>query len=294
MLRWRLPLGAALIAVFLGLGWLDHTAGLPGAWLMPIALIITLLAAGEMIGLMKAAGFSPVAWTVYVGSLLVVLASWAPTLLWRAEGQMPHGWLAAWPALAVAAGAFLVFIAEMRRFDQPGRAIGNLATAVLAIVYVGLMMSFVVRLRLEWGIGSLASLIIVVKMGDTGAYTVGRLIGRHKLAPRLSPGKTVEGALGAALFSVLGAWFSFQWLLPWMSTSQANKNLGWGWIVFGLLVGMAGLLGDLAESLLKRDASQKDSSTWMPGFGGVLDLLDSILLAAPVAYVCWTYGLVGQ
>ena len=66
----------------------------------------------------------------------------------------------------------------------------------------------------------------------------------------------------------------------------------WRWIVFGLAVGAAGLLGDLAESLLKRDAGRKDSSPWMPGFGGVLDLLDSILFAAPVAYLCWATGLV--
>jgi phosphatidate cytidylyltransferase len=67
----------------------------------------------------------------------------------------------------------------------------------------------------------------------------------------------------------------------------------WGWIAFGLLVGGAGMVGDLAESLLKRDVGRKDSSTWMPGFGGVLDVLDSLLLSAPVAWACWAFGLVG-
>ncbi|HBO45263.1 MAG TPA: CDP-archaeol synthase [Planctomycetaceae bacterium] len=175
------------------------------------------------------------------------------------------------------------------------------------MVYVGLMLAFVVRMRLGWGVGAVASLIIVVKMGDTGAYTVGRLFGRHKLAPVLSPGKTIEGAAGAIVFATVGAWVSFAWLVPAMAQGSAvstataattgmaatTAGIGWGWLVYGPLVGMAGLLGDLAESLLKRDAGRKDSSTWMPGFGGVLDILDSILLGAPVAYVLWASGVVG-
>ena len=72
-----------------------------------------------------------------------------------------------------------------------------------------------------------------------------------------------------------------------------NTSPWWGWIAFGLLVGGAGMVGDLAESLLKRDVGRKDSSTWMPGFGGVLDVLDSLLLSAPVAWACWAFGLVG-
>jgi phosphatidate cytidylyltransferase len=128
-------------------------------------------------------------------------------------------------------------------------------------------------------------------MGDTGAYTLGRLMGRHKMAPRLSPGKTWEGAAGAALFAVFGSWAVFN-LIGRMLNSHRAPLESWRWIVFGLVVGIAGLLGDLAESLLKRDAGRKDSSPWMPGFGGMLDLLDSILFAAPVAYLCWATGLV--
>jgi len=313
MLRWRLPFGAALIALLVGLGWLDHLAAVRGVWLMPVAVLVTLLAAGELLGLMKAVGLEPVAWSVYCGNLLVVLVSWLPVLLWRVPGDVPLAWVESsmgvgvasisWPVLALAAAVLLAFAAEMRRFERPGGATANLGAAVFSMLYVGLMLSFIVRLRLGWGIGALASLIIVVKMGDTGAYFVGRLLGRHKLSPRLSPGKTVEGAIGAIVFATLGSWLTFQWLVPWLATDSSTAaaaglasghSLGWGWLVFGPLVGMAGLLGDLAESLLKRDAGQKDSSSWIPGFGGVLDLLDSILLAAPVAYVCWASNLVGS
>ncbi len=136
------------------------------------------------------------------------------------------------------------------------------------------------------------SLVVVVKMGDIGAYTVGRLIGRHKMAPRLSPGKTWEGLSGGLVFACVGSCAIFGWLVPWMRLEAAESGII-GWIVYGLLVGLAGVLGDLSVSLLKRDAGRKDSSQWIPGFGGVLDLLDSILIAAPAAYVLWVTGLVG-
>jgi phosphatidate cytidylyltransferase len=143
----------------------------------------------------------------------------------------------------------------------------------------------------DWGLVALVSLIAVVKAGDIGAYTVGRLIGRHKMTPLLSPGKTWEGAAGAVIFAALAAWLL---LLLWASQkpSGAVSTNPLPWLGYGLLVGMVGLLGDLAESLLKRDLGRKDSSSWMPGFGGVLDLLDSILFAAPTAYLLWVAGLV--
>ncbi|HEY2826642.1 MAG TPA: phosphatidate cytidylyltransferase, partial [Pirellulales bacterium] len=138
----------------------------------------------------------------------------------------------------------------------------------------------------------LLSLIVVVKMGDPGAITVGSLFGRHKMAPKLSPGKTWEGAGGAMLFAVGGSWVVFHLLRPRLISGEIPAPALWQWICYGLLVGVAGMLGDLAESLLKRDAGQKNSSAWMPGLGGVLDVLDSILFAAPVAYLCWAAGLV--
>jgi phosphatidate cytidylyltransferase len=149
-------------------------------------------------------------------------------------------------------------------------------------------------LRLIWGIGALAAWVIVVKMGDVGAYIVGRMIGRHKMAPLLSPGKTIEGAVGDLAFSCLGSWLAFQYVVPRTTSTNLDAGPWWGWIAFGLLVGGAGMIGDLAESLLKRDVGVKDSSPWLPGFGGVLDMIDSLLLAAPVAWFCWATGLVGR
>ena len=145
--------------------------------------------------------------------------------------------------------------------------------------YVGLLLSFAIPLRLVGGMTALAAMLVAVKMCDTGAYTVGRLIGRHKLAPVISPGKTIEGAIGGILFASA-------------STCGLLYLLGlpprWGaWIVFAAVMAVVGILGDLAESLFKRDMGRKDSSGYLPGFGGFLDLLDSVLIAAPVAYLLW-------
>ncbi len=179
--------------------------------------------------------------------------------------------------------------------SSTGRATVNLACEVLSFVYVGLLLTFVVQITFGSGgrgLLALLSLIVVVKMGDTGAFTVGSLIGRHKMAPHLSPGKTWEGAAGAMLFAVIGSWVVFHLLRPRLIAGEMGGPTTWQWVAYGLLVGITGMVGDLAESLLKRDAGQKNSSAWMPGLGGVLDVLDSILFAAPVAYICWAAGLV--
>jgi len=279
MLRWRLSLGALLIAVLIALGWLDHLAAVPGVWFMPIAVLVAVLATGEMLGLTQAAGLRPVAWPIYATNLLLVLAAWSVV----PAGLEPQAGLA-WGVAIVGAGLLVAFVAEIRRYERPGGTTANLGASALGMLYVGLLLNVTVQIRMAWGVPALASLLVVVKMGDTGAYTVGRLVGRHKMAPVLSPGKTWEGAAGAVVFACLGAWLCFHW--------AGQSGVPGGWLLYGLAVGVAGILGDLAESLLKRDVGRKDSSDWMPGFGGILDMVDSVLLAAPIAWICWATGLV--
>jgi len=298
MLRWRLLLGTLIIGVLVGLCWLDHRAetggaSVRGAWLLPVAILLAVAASGEVLHLARAAGMRPSAWAVYSGNVLLIAGNWGGDFLRVRTGDASLLPELAWPCCALAVGVLLIFVVEMRRYEKPGGATANVAAAVFALVYVGAMFSFVVQLRMQWGVGALASLVIVTKMGDTGAYAIGRLFGRHKMAPLLSPGKTVEGALGALALACLASWATFTWLLPVFAEPGHSGGTCCGWILFGLLVGAAGMLGDLAESLLKRDAGCKDSSRWMPGFGGVLDVLDSILLAAPVAWIGWALGLVG-
>ena len=118
--------------------------------------------------------------------------------------------------------------------------------------------------------------VFVVKSADIGAYTAGRLFGRHKFSPNISPGKTWEGMAGAVIAAIIVA-VLFAAFFDIMSPALAAA--------FGLLFAFIGQLGDLSESMIKRDVQQKDSANTVPGFGGILDIIDSLLLAAPCAYL---------
>jgi phosphatidate cytidylyltransferase len=330
-------LGTIIIAVLVGLCWLDYCAAVPGVWLLPVALVAAVLASSEVLHLSAAAGLRPLPWVVYPGNLLLVLVHWFPTA-WQNATWTPTGGM----LLALAVGVMAAFVGEMRRFgsdENPLRfpnktgslagltppiqsvpigtlknpnetgadagltppiqsvpigtrnTLANLSATIFALIYVGVMLGFVIQLRMTWNVGALASLIIVVKMGDTGAYAFGHAFGRHKMSPRLSPKKTWEGALGQLTFACIASWAVLKWLVPVLSDDSALSAVWWQWLPFGLLIGASGMFGDLAESLIKRTVGLKDSSAWMPGFGGVLDILDSILLAAPVAWACWLFFL---
>jgi phosphatidate cytidylyltransferase len=322
MLRWRLLLGFMIIAALIGLCWLDQRASIPGIYLLPVGLLLVVLASSEVISMLEAGGLKPRKGIIYVGNSLLFTSCWLPMVL----KYVGKSFLFArnWPPMLVmqtdlasegltlilfAMCILAVFIGEMLRYEKPGGNLANAAASVFALSYVGLMFYFLAQLRMNWGVGAMASMIIVVKMGDTGAYTVGRIFGRHKMAPRLSPGKTIEGAIGAIIFSCIGAWLYFHVLglilvsnswktilsIHWNSILSIHwnsiLNIHVGLWFYGIFLGIAGIFGDLAESFIKRDVGRKDSSTWMPGFGGVLDILDSLLLAAPVAWLCWILGI---
>jgi phosphatidate cytidylyltransferase len=298
MLRWRFILGAIFIAALVGLCWLDYHAARPGVFLLPLAAALSLAGAGELLAMFRKRGLDPAAWVVYCGTLVTVLMAGAPVYLPNSWSSAPIGRLG-WLAIGLAAGFAIAVVAALRRFESPGRSTIELAVSCLAILYVGGLMGFIVQLRIlqvgpwgddgKWGMLALVSLIATVKMSDTGQYAVGRLVGRHKLAPAVSPGKTWEGALGGVVFAIGTAWL----VLTRNSTSGITAADALAITLFAVAVAIAGMVGDLAESMLKRDAGVKDSSTWMPGFGGVLDLLDSLLGAAPVAYLFWALRIVG-
>jgi phosphatidate cytidylyltransferase len=129
--------------------------------------------------------------------------------------------------------------------------------------------------------------VATAKGADTGAYTLGRLAGRHKLWPRLSPKKTVEGALGGLAFGVVAALIvaaiaRYRLRIPTFTWPMAA--------IYGLVIAAVAQLGDLMESMIKRDCERKDASRAVPGFGGVLDVLDSLMFAGPVAYALWLWS----
>lgn len=176
---------------------------------------------------------------------------------------------------------WLLLIQAFTRGTQD--AIKNIAVTVLGIFYVNFLLSFAIALRhLPQGICILILVLLVSKFGDIGGYLLGRKYGRHKLAKVISPNKTIEGACFSVLSSVLIA-LIFN-LIPQIRVISVPWSL-----VFGVVVGFSSLLGDLAESLLKRDANVKDSSHLVPAFGGILDVIDCLLVSMPVAYYFFVF-----
>ncbi len=214
-----------------------------GVWLLPLLLAMVALATAELVDLLAGQGIQPVAWTVYLGAMMVVAATCVP-LAWPLMGKVypancPLG-KAGWPLAALAAALIVIVVNEMRIYREPGQSLARTSLAMFAVTYVGLLSSYLVQLRLlfdpHWGMAALLSLIVIVKMSDTGAYALGRLLGRNKIFPKLSPGKTVEGALGGMISAAVIAWLFAQFALPLLVGTAGAGLPGWRWPVFGLIV----------------------------------------------------------
>ncbi|AQQ09360.1 Phosphatidate cytidylyltransferase [Sedimentisphaera cyanobacteriorum] len=176
---------------------------------------------------------------------------------------------------AVLSAVLLSFIAQGRAKTNEGTIL-NCGATVFTVMYWGFFSSFFLAIRVEHSISALILFVAVVKMCDVGAYTFGKIFGHTKFAPLVSPKKTWEGMVGGCIFSaVTGVLFSVIF----------SVMLWWQGAIFGIIFAFAGQLGDLAESMLKRDAGIKDSGDKLPGFGGVLDIVDSLVFTAPFAYL---------
>jgi len=163
--------------------------------------------------------------------------------------------------------------------------IAGLVTEVFGLFYIGMLGSYVIQLRaLPGGTGHIALLFMSIWLTDTGAYLVGSGFGRWKLSPRLSPRKTVEGAVGGLLFAVTGAALLKQLELTGRVPLPPYTTVQY--IAVAVLASVVGQIGDMVESALKRDAIIKDTGSLFPGHGGLLDRCDSLLFAAPVVYYC--------
>jgi phosphatidate cytidylyltransferase len=165
------------------------------------------------------------------------------------------------------------------------RAWETTAGTLLGIVYGAFLLNFMTKLLVEWGDAQgrylILLLVVVVKLTDIGAFFTGSHLGRHKLIPRVSPAKTWEGCVGGVAAGVLGglALSHFMQHRPGVAVFDIATTA-----VIALLLSVAGILGDLIESLFKRAAGVKDSGSMIRGMGGILDVLDSLLFAAPVLY----------
>ncbi len=183
------------------------------------------------------------------------------------------------PLVAALVGLGGVVVAT--RAPAPG-VLGDIAAAVFPAIYLGLPLGAFVALRALAGREAVLLLLATVVVSDSAQYFTGRLFGRTRLSPAISPKKTVEGAIGGFVLAPIAMAALAHWWLP-------GRTTGWVLLVGLALVGL-GIAGDLFESLLKRSAGVKDSSALVPGHGGVLDRIDAMLFAAPVFYIVLKYG----
>ncbi|HEY6564038.1 MAG TPA: phosphatidate cytidylyltransferase, partial [Pirellulaceae bacterium] len=288
-LRWRLVGASAIIGPVLALLWLDGTVpgGRPGIWLLPLAALLVAAGVGELHVLVQ---FSlPVRqgpWITILLAELALLVSVAPIFVRPGIAPNLESWC--YVGLALTLVLMLRMLIAMAAFQKPSGHTLEIALSLFQIVYVVLPLVFLFHLRLEWsdtrGLWALASIPWVVKISDSGAYFAGRYLGRHSMAPLLSPKKTWEGAVGGLVAAVAATGLFFL-VEPHANTPSLVAQAPWWMAVpLGLSLGVAGMLGDLSESLLKRDLHRKDSAAWIPGLGGTLDVLDSVFWAAPVGY----------
>ena len=183
--------------------------------------------------------------------------------------------------------------AQLREYTEGKTSIGSLASTLFGVVYVALLLNLLQKIRYFpgdiQGVGGnwwVLFFIVVSKMSDTGAYCTGQLMGKNKMIPRVSPGKTWEGFAGGIIFSVITAWL-FHYFAGNHFISMPLIHA----LILGVLLGVGSVAGDLVESLIKREAGVKDSGHFFPGVGGILDLLDSLLFNAPIMYIYLKYIL---
>jgi len=296
VLRTRIISALVLVPIILAIVLLGEP------WLSILIGVAAFLALVELVGLLDAAGHQPPQVLTIVGGMTLVAAGLITTNGEGVGGAVAHLVVALDPPGLVTAtmvAVMLVLAAVGFTRSDPRAGFMTWAMTSFGVAYIGLLMPAMVLVAHLAPAGGSAStpvgalglgsgpawallLVLVVWGYDTGAYLTGSRLGRRHLLEQISPAKTMEGLAGGLVVGTIAAGIGavLVGLEPWHP------------LIIGPLVGLAAQAGDLAESMLKRDAEVKDSSTWLPGFGGVLDLLDSLLGAAPVAYLFWALEIV--
>ena len=310
-----------IIAALLYCDWRYTVSGAEGIWLLPLLLFASLGTASDISQLLISSG-RPIRhkWTMSA-TLLVVLSACVP-MLWLGAypADCPVGRLG-WIVIGAVGAVFVILIGEMCHYGLPlgadGRpneeskkgTIERTCAGVFVSLYVGLPMALLVPIRCmnadthgsDWGLAALVTMIAVTKSTDAGAYFSGKAFGRHKLITRLSPGKTIEGAVGGIVTATIVAFVFLQWIFPCIVGTHSEapppppipflNSPIWGALVLGPVLAVSGMIGDLAESLVKRDSGAKDSGNWLPGLGGVWDVTDSLIAAIMPAFLCFAAGI---
>lgn len=291
MLSWRVGLSCVLIPALLALFRWDIALGDNALVLLVLCLLLTLRATFELTDLLKTRNLQPAFELCAAINVAVILAAWTHRQMNLSDGTR-ESLLVSLGLVggALVSGFVVLLMREAARYQKPGHAMESLGANMITVLYAGGLLATIAQLRWfpapQMGYFVIGSVIIAVKAGDTMAYTFGRLWGKRKMIPRLSPGKTWIGGLGALVGSGLGGWLWLTFGGGLFDAAPRPTSLS-AVLAYSVTLGVVGLIGDLCESLIKRDAEKKDSAKLMPGFGGLLDLLDSPLFAAPFAVAWW-------
>jgi phosphatidate cytidylyltransferase len=302
MLSTRLLFGLLMVAGLVVALWIDEWFAPWYPFWMLVCAAVMIAASRELVNLLASSALRASANSVFGGVIALLIANWVPHVAIDVEMRDGLAALNYDPArpqsslsfifLSFVAVVMVSFVIQSVQFQKPGRATLRIAGTLFVLGYVGLLGSFIIQMR--WfegkheGLVALLFLVSAAKGADTGAYAVGRLTGRRKLWPAISPHKTIEGAIGGLVFAVVASLIvaaisRFALELPVLNWTKAA--------VYGLIIGVVAQIGDLMESMIKRDCERKDASDAVPGFGGILDVVDSLLFAGPVAFVFWLrYG----
>jgi phosphatidate cytidylyltransferase len=286
-------------------------------WLFALLVFgVALLAVHEYLGIAKAQGFQPMVAATYLFLTLTIalfyfmtgaLLGLSDTAALRAFSGMVFFW--GLPVVALFSPLIYLLLGLSR--DPLSQAVPSAAVSYLALPYIGFTLGELLFFQeIPAGALYLLFLMLLVWCGDIAAYYVGRAIGKHKLAPRISPGKTWEGAAGSVFGAVILGLLLFRFVNPIAdffqrihllrlpsSTVLASLHNGftlapfWLIVLFAICVNVSAQLGDLVESAMKRGAGVKDSGTLLPGHGGVLDRIDALLFALPVGLIFYIAGL---
>ncbi|MFK7737338.1 MAG: phosphatidate cytidylyltransferase [Pirellulaceae bacterium] len=306
MLRLRLISAAIIIGTSLTFVTLDALSPVPGCdglWMLCLGVFLIFGSAVECVQMMQPASKTPsehrdttadepeqqdhritgIRAPALLGVAGIMVASAIP-MFWPAlqKEDYPSDCLLGelgWPLAAILIAQFMCLVWYFPSYQHNSRVFSRAIAASWVSTYFGGGFAFAIALRRTgeplWGLYLLVGIILITKFADSGAYFTGRAVGRTKLCPHISPGKTVEGLIGGAVTATLAGWIYFSVVgiqfFPSLSVSL------FGVVVLGVLLTLAGIVGDLVESIFKREMGVKDSGHWLPGLGGLWDVTDSLL-----------------
>ncbi len=284
MLKHRLLFGTLMAVFFAAIvifgGWMDGSITASAIDDKPVqgtvlCILIALLIVPAQLELSKLAAAKNL--KIFTPVSIIASTLFATSWYWRQLIEVPP------QIYLVFLSAFVLLGLLLYQYIHYGTSavIANCGANYFSIIYLGLLSSFCVAIRIDFGPWLLLMFVFVVKSSDIGAYAFGKLFGKHKFSPKISPGKTWEGMAGAVAVAMIVAILfatGFGIMVWWLAA------------IFGFCFAFIGQFGDLSESMMKRDAEQKDSANNVPGFGGILDIIDSPLVAAPFAYLFLMYS----